>query len=102
MLPRRRQIIIYTTAETYSNSGCPIFTGEENKNVHYSNTSNSVSGASRQQASKQIERVKNLKEFHQNFNSTFQPSHSVHSNEDDVQVCCHNSPNEKHNNGLIE
>ncbi|VDK84164.1 unnamed protein product, partial [Onchocerca ochengi] len=58
---------------------------EENKNVHYSNTSSSVSGASRQQASKQIERVKNLKEFHQNFNSTFQPSHSVHSNEDDVQ-----------------
>ncbi|VDO31609.1 unnamed protein product [Onchocerca flexuosa] len=62
-----------------------IFAGEENKNLHYSITSNSVSGASRQQASKQIERVKNLKEFHQNFNSTFQPSHSVHSNEDDVQ-----------------
>uniref|UniRef100_A0A0R3S489 LsmAD domain-containing protein n=1 Tax=Elaeophora elaphi TaxID=1147741 RepID=A0A0R3S489_9BILA len=60
-------------------------TREENKNLHYSSTSNSVSGASRQQTSKQTERVRNLKEFHQNFNSTFQPSHSVHNSADDVQ-----------------
>nr|CDQ04297.1 BMA-ATX-2, isoform i [Brugia malayi] len=58
---------------------------DENKNLHYSNTSNSMGSASRQQTSKQTERVRNLKEFHQNFNSTFQPSHSVHNSADDVQ-----------------
>ncbi|VDK70028.1 unnamed protein product [Litomosoides sigmodontis] len=60
-------------------------TREENKNLHHSNTSSGMSSASRQQASKQTERVRNLKEFHQNFNSTFQPSHSVHNSADDVQ-----------------
>lgn len=70
----------------------PTFIGEENKNLHYSSTSNGVNVASRQQASKQTERVRNLKEFHQNFNSTFQPSHSVHNSAEDVQVRYHNSP----------
>ncbi|EFO18280.2 hypothetical protein LOAG_10217 [Loa loa] len=57
---------------------------EESKNLNCSSTSNGMGNASRQQASKQTERVRNLKEFHQNFNSTFQPSHSVH-NSTDVQ-----------------
>lgn len=82
---------LHVVVESHSN--CRTFIGEENKNLHYSNASNGMGGTSRQQASKQTERVRNLKEFHQNFNSTFQPSHSVHNSADDVQVRYHNSLN---------
>ncbi|KAL4003833.1 Ataxin 2 SM domain family protein [Acanthocheilonema viteae] len=87
---RRSEQMIGNNAKTYDHhlmtgqhEGQP--TREDNKNLHYSSTSNGMSGASRQQTSKQTERVRNLKEFHQNFNSTFQPSISMHSSADDVQ-----------------
>ncbi|KAM3722792.1 Ataxin-2 [Dirofilaria immitis] len=88
---RRSEQIIGNNARVYDHrlmtsqhEGQPS-SREENKNLHYSNPSNGMNNASRQQTSKQTERVRNLKEFHQNFNSTFQPSHSVQSNADDVQ-----------------
>ncbi|VDN07461.1 unnamed protein product [Thelazia callipaeda] len=58
---------------------------DESRNLHYQNTSNNAGSSSRQLTSKQTERVRNLKEFHQNFNSTFQPSHSVHTTNDESQ-----------------
>uniref|UniRef100_A0A915Q719 LsmAD domain-containing protein n=1 Tax=Setaria digitata TaxID=48799 RepID=A0A915Q719_9BILA len=78
---RRSDQMVGNNARAYDHR----LASEENKNIHYSSTSNGMGGSSRQQSSKQTERVRNLKEFHQNFNSTFQPSHSAHSSADDVQ-----------------